>query len=211
MQEKFLKYKSARNLHSNVLKVLYEYYEENEYFFNNQVRDFLNGRSKKDIESIRMENLVLEGEDAFNHISMFIYPDKFLKKSVSEVAKEKHFFRKFEELEMLNSILNADFGIYKPLSYDYINKTVELINVITREKVEIIDERLVKGINNIKDLGFYLVTRVIKYKSISFLTNATVLVQDDESNEYIEKVKENNLNSMDIYVYAILYKNKFKK
>lgn len=156
-----------------------------------------------------MENLVLEGEDAFNHISMFIYPNTFLKKSVSEVAKEKHFFRKFEELEMLNSILNADFGIYKPLNYDYINKTVELSNVITREKVVIIDENFVNSIYDIKDLGFYLVTRVIKYKSISFLTNAMVLNQDKESNEYIEKVKENNLNNIDIYVYALMYKNKF--
>lgn len=200
-------YRKVRALHGSVLDVLYSYYSDHEEYFQDQVSNYMRNRTTKLPRSISMSTIKLEGQDYANFVSMYIYPDKFIDQSVAEVVKAKKLIKNAEKCEMLEAVLKARFSIYQPLSYDLTNSTIQIMDVITNEIFEITDESLVKSLARINDFSFYLVSRLIKYQMIIFMNNAIVLEQDRDTTEFIEKVKKNNLTSIDILYYAISHKD----
>lgn len=199
-------YRKVRALHGSVLDVLYNYYSDHEEYFQDQVSNYIRNRTTKLPRSISMATIKLEGQDYTNFVSMYIYPGKFISQSVAEVVKTKKLIKNAEKCEMLEAVLNARYGIYQPLSYDLTNSTIQIIDVITKEIFEITDESLVKSLERFNDLNFYLVSRLIEYQMIIFMNNTIILEKDRDTIEFIEKVKKNNLTSIDILYYAMSHK-----
>lgn len=198
-------YRKARSLHGNVLEVLYNYYECHENFFIEQVRDFFANRKKSNPSMINVEMLKIEGRNYNDLVACYIYPSEIMAKPIAEVAKDKNLIKNVDNKEMLESVLNANFGIYTPIEYNYENKTILLLNILNEEKHLIIDEKLAESIYKVKDLRFMLITRILNYKNINFMSNSIILDFDKECIDFVKKVKSHNLTSIDIYYFGLQY------
>lgn len=203
-------YRRARSLHGNVLDVLYDHYDCHENCFIDQVRDFFENRKKSASSMISLEMLKIEGRNYIDLVSCYIYPSEIIEKSVASVAKDKNLIKNDDNKEMLESLLNADFGIYTPIDYNYENKTILLLNILNGKQHLVIDEKLTESINKVQDLKFMLITRILKYKNINFMSNSIILDFNKECNDFIKKVKSHNLTSIDIYYFGLQYRIKYK-
>lgn len=211
MKDVIKKYNNIRKLHGDVLEVLYNYYEKYSVFFVEQMQKFFLERVKKGTTEVEFADIKLKNESLYNFLTLYIYPGKHILFSVSQVVKNKQLIKKFEEKEMLESIINAKNGIYKPMSFDYNKKTIKLTNVINGEVIEIVDVKLVEGIKKYDALNIYIVGRILTYQSINFMNNGIILNVDEESNDLVKKAKKNNHTFADIYISALLYQSKYIK
>lgn len=208
MNDVLIKYNNIRKLHSNVLEVLYDYYNNYSNFFIEQTHRFFLERLEKISNKFNFSKIKLENQSYYNFLTIYIYPGKHIVFSVSQVAKNKQLIKKPDEQEMLESIINSKNGIYKPVSFDYNKKTIKLINVINKESIEVVDLNLVEALKNYNFYNFYVVCRILNYQSINFMNNGIILYDDEDSNDLIEKAKKNNLTFADIYMLALFYQDK---
>lgn len=211
MKDVIKKYDSVRKLHGDVLKILYNYYKKYSVFFVEQMQKFFLERTKNVSTAVEFADIKLNNESFYNFLTLYIYPGKHILFSVSQVVKNKQLIKKFDQKEMLESIINAKNGIYKPTSFDYNKKTIKITNVINGEVIEIVDVKLVEGIKKYDALNIYIVGRILTYQSINFMNNGIILDVDEESNELVKKAKKHNHTFADIYISALLYQSKYIK
>jgi hypothetical protein len=105
-----------------------------------------------------------------------------------EFIKQKR-YRKPEKVEMLKSMLESRLGLYEIRIADEENAYVDMRNVLTDEKVRIID----KGLSgHIEWDDFYTYTRIINFQGTAFDTGLNFFFEKEDPfiQEFIRKEKK---------------------
>ena len=108
-------------------------------------------------------------------------------KCVTEIFKEQNRYKGQEKLDMLDSMLNSEAGLFEIFKTDRKKGFIYLRNVLNDKEYCITDVGMSSNVNN--DI-FYLYTRIIQYQGISFGTALNIPFNKDD--EFINKwIKEN--------------------
>ena len=202
-------YQHAKELALRVVDKLSLYYNEHEEEFLYSASEMLkkDRKSNELSEELMIKQIRLDDETNNSIIMSYLFPLSKNYKSVAEIFKEEKKLV-MEEYYMLNSLLNIKFGAYKILGYDIDNAIVLLQDMVTKEEFEIVDLNLSFGLD--KDENWPIIcARIVTYNTRSFFISGIFLMEDDELDEYLEKLKQRDFyHSLEFFInIAIIYEH----
>lgn len=132
----------------------------------------------------------------------FIYPH--FNDSLSELFLREKKVRSEANKAMIQAMIDSKLGLYQVKDIDEEDCNVFLENVLTGEKITIVDERM--ALLNKKDMIQLLCLRVITYKGLSFQTGLCIGFEknDPTIRKWIKKHKKHKVKTdflLEIYLY----------
>ena len=184
-----------------------DYFQNNEDHYIKMMQNYFStrrqGKKPKEMELIQVK---LNERSTTNIMLSYIYPVGANYESVSQYFNRKNIFRN-EEKEMLNSIIDSEYGIYKVLSHCFKEGTIKLKNLITNKIFDIVDKNLVTSLEFYPECPLFAL-RIIAYKGINFADGFELLMEDEEVTKYIEKIKKFLPSAIDFYFNVTTIANK---
>lgn len=182
-------YKKIRKLHGEIIDSMMKYHDSGKFKLKitsqYSIQKITNDKNVKIIDS-HFDTSTQLGIQAMANV--MIYKNSKNMNCITEDFIDKNRFRKPEKIEFLNSMLNSVAGLFEIIKIDMGLGQVHLKNVLTNKEYCITDIGLSSNPNNEK---FYIYTRVISYKNISFGTGLNLIFNKEDA--FIRKWIEENL------------------
>lgn len=200
-------YEKVKAVYTKVITEMIDYFQNNEDHYIKMMQNYFStrrqGKKPKEMELIQVK---LNERSTTNIMLSYIYPVGANYESVSQYFNRKNIFRN-EEKEMLNSIIDSEYGIYKVLSHCFKEGTIKLKNLITNKIFDIVDKNLVTSLEFYPECPLFAL-RIIAYKGINFADGFELLMEDEEVTKYIEKIKKFLPSAIDFYFNVTTIANK---
>jgi len=187
-------YNKIRKLHGEMVSSMIDYFREGKFEQRVDV-NYVSQIEQRD-EAKKHEISVLEcdfdlatreGFEAFYDMKLYKTAPNI--NCITEDFISKHKYRKPEKVEFLQSMLDSKLGLYTLTKIDYQKGYAYLRDVFTNKEYKLTDIALS---SNKSSAEFYVYTRIITYRNISFGTGLsfTFLKDDPFINQFIKRNKK---------------------
>lgn len=183
-------YKKIRKLHDEVMKSMMKYWQDGKFEFkiDNTVEN-TDKYEERDISSRFDPNTEL-GIQAISNV--LVYKDASNTNCITEEFIKSKRYRTQDKIELLESMLNSEAGLFEIIETDRAEGQIHLRNVLNDKKYCMTDIGFSSNLHNNK---LYIYTRIITYHGISFGTGLNLVF--DKNDEFICKWIEENLDKFD--------------
>jgi len=202
-------YYKARKIHQEIVDAMIQYFQDGKFKYQ-QDPDFIPdpGRDKTEYEvDSNFDLRTREGAQGF--YDLVIYKTSPGMICMTEGFIRNHRFRKPEKIELLQSMLHSNAGLFEVTGTDMDEGYAYLKDVFTGDEYTLTDIAL-SGDLNCED--FYIYTRIITYHDISFGTglSLTFTKTDRFIRDHIQHYKENFDLNEEFIRFSQLY-NRYSK
>lgn len=183
-------YKKIRKLHNEIMESMMKYLQQGK--FKLKIDNNIENIGKEGVSYInsKFDTSTELGTQAMANV-MF-YKNACNMNCITEEFIKNNRYRTQEKIELLESMLNSEAGLFEITETDRENGQVHLRNVLNSNEYCITDIGFSSNLHNDK---IYLYTRIITYHGISFGTGLNIAF--DKNDEFICKWIEENLNDFD--------------
>jgi len=205
-------YNKARSLHEEILNSMLRFHKKGGF---TQKLESFSGEEEFIEISEQEETIFQESSFDFDEIpqqkafmDLMIYKHLPQMNCITEEFLKKKRYKKAEKIQFLESMRDSYLGLFQVQGVDRAEAYVDLRNVLTNEKVRIIDIGL-SGDPGGEEL--YIYTRIIDFQGMTFSTGLNFLFKKDDSfiGEFIKREKR-RYNQKDEFRRFIQLYNQFK-
>ena len=184
-------YYLVRDIHNKIMANMDEYFEKDKYNLKQKLSEVgpyltkeLNCKEEELKDYFDFDN---DNIDIFYEV--FYYDNHPNLVSITKEYVEKGIFKELEEIKMLEAMENSYSSLFQINNINDIY--IELEDIFTKEKIEIIDTTLTVLSNISKDI--YLYSRIINYNNISFIACTPIIIkkEKEEIKNYINNYDKN--------------------
>lgn len=211
----FKTYNEARFIHNIIMNKMFMYFQKHEKKYQQRLSDLFASRREMMNNNPNIGLFKMEGKNFSRLMACYIYPVCDDYESISEYFYHNKMLVNPDENEMLFSILQSKYGIFKIIKNDYKHAKLIFKDMITNEEIEIIDSKLGISLDfSGADDDIYVVCRILSYRGINFTDSGTILDGYEGSDtykdivEFINKMKLYSLDSFDVFINAYLIEQK---
>lgn len=200
--EQIKKYKKTRKMFEKIVQDMIDYFEDGRFKWKIDYDETKYGKNGiKDIYT-SFDNTTQEGIQAL--ANTVIFKNACNMDCITEEFISKNKYKKEEKIEMLQSMLNSEAGLFEITNTNLTEGKVTLKNVLNSNEYEVTDLALSSNLNYEK---IYMYTRIITYKDISFCSglNIPYFKEDDFINKWIKEKKNANNEEQELTRFLELY------
>lgn len=182
-------YKKIRKLHNEIMESMMKYWQDGK--FELKIDNNVEKIDKNRISYINSEfdaNTEL-GIQAIANV--LVYKNSCNTNCITEEFIKSKRYKMQEKIELLESMLNSEAGLFEIFKTDRAEGQIHLRNVLNNKEYCVTDIGFSSNIHNDK---IYLYTRIITYHGISFGTGFNLAF--DKNDEFISKWIKENLNDI---------------
>lgn len=192
------KYEKLRLIYSNVMNVLYQYYNDNSRIIEQNISEyFVRRRVNRSMPTqLKMTSIELNEQDGIMLARLLPLGDGYT--SPCELFSNSDKFD-INELKMINSLLHYKYGIYEIKIEKPNTGYVTIVNMINGEKTEVIDKSISYFATIYEEIPI-VASIIITYDDLSVLLCGQFLNYDDKVKDLILKLKQGNLNVIDLLI-----------
>lgn len=184
-------YYLVKDIHNKIIEKMDEYFEKDKY----NLKQKLSKVGPYIAKELNCEEKQLKYYFQFDKDNIDIFYEVFYYDnhpnliSITEEYIEKGEFKELEKVKMLESMRNSYSSLFQINNINDIY--IELEDIFTKEKIEIIDTTLTV-LSNISE-KIYLYSRIINYNDISFIGCTPIIIKKDkeEIKNYINNYDKN--------------------
>ncbi len=183
-------YKKIRKLHDEIVQSMIKYWQDGKF----ELKTNYNMRNldKTKVSYINTE-FNMDTQLGMQAIANFlVYKNSCNTNCIAEEFLKSKRYRAQQKIELLESMLNSEAGLFEIVETDKAEGYIYLKNVLNNKEYCITDIGLSSNLHNDK---FYLYTRIITYHGISFGTGFNLVF--DKNDEFICKWIKENLKDID--------------
>jgi len=202
-------YYKARKIHQDIVDAMVQYFQDGKFEYK-QEPDFIPGpRRGKTDSKVDSEFDLSTREGAQGFYDLVIYKTSPGMICMTEGFIRNHRFKKPEKIELLQSMLHSNVGLFEVTRTDMDEGYAYLKDVFTGDEYTLTDIAL-SGVPNYED--FFIYTRIIRYHDISFGTGLclTFTKTDRFIRDHIQHYKENFDLNEEFIRFTQLY-NRYSK
>ena len=202
-------YYKIRKMHSEIVGSMIKYHEDGKFKQNADADFVFDTKSANEVYMLESEFDLDSREGAHGFYDMIIYKMSPNLSCITEDFINNRRYRKSEKIEFLQSMLDSRLGLFEVLKVDSAEGYAYIKEVFTDAEYKIIDVGLSGDENN---GGFYLYTRIISYKGISFGTGLNLIFKKDDGfiENHIKYHKKDYNPNGEMFRFTQLY-NRFSK
>ena len=183
-------YYFVKDIHNKIIESMDEYFDKDKYNLKqklSEVGQYLTKELNCEEEQLKYY-FEFDNDNMDIFYEVFYYDNHTHLTSITKEYIEKSEFKDIEEKKMLEAMKNSYSSLFQINNINDIY--IELEDVFTKEKIEIIDTTLTVLSNISKDI--YLYSRIINYNNISFIGCTPIIVKKeyDEIKKYIKNYKK---------------------
>lgn len=183
-------YRKIRKLHNEVMEGMMKYWQEGKF-------ELKIDNNKENIDKNRVSYINSKfdtntelGIQAMANV--LVYKNSCNTNCITEEFIKSKKYRTQEKVELLESMLNSEAGLFEIINTDRVEGQIYLRNVLNNKEYCVTDVGFSSNLHNDK---IYLYTRIITYHGISFGTGFNLAF--DKNDEFICKWIRANLNDID--------------
>lgn len=183
-------YKKIRKLHNEVMESMMKYLQKGK--FELKIDNNIENIGKNGISYINSEFDTSTELGIQAMANAIVYKNACNMNCITEEFIKNNIYRTQEKIELLESMLNSEAGLFEITETDRENGQIHLKNLLNNKEYCITDIGFSSNLHNDK---IYLYTRIITYGDISFGTGLNLAF--DKNDELICKWIKDNLNDSD--------------
>lgn len=199
------KYRKIRSEYEAMMERMVDYFYDHEEALSSRLDREIKQLQRNYRFGIRMDVSIQYEYETF--LSLMIYP--FFTSCICDMMLKKKKVRSEKNIELVKNIRNSPFALYKVLSRDYHTCTVMLEDVLTQQRVEIIDERMSFDMK----LGSMITARILTVNGFTFRTGVCYAFFEDDPDilKWVKQQKKSKIETIGFIELYNLYQAKLKR
>lgn len=183
-------YKKIRKLHNKIMESMMKYFSQGK--FELKIDSNIEEIGKNGIHYINSKFDTSTELGLHSMANVIVYKNACNMNCITEEFIKNNRYKTQEKVELLESMLNSEAGLFEVTETDRKNGQVHLKNVLTNNEYCMTDIGFSSNIHNDK---IYLYTRIITYHGISFGTGLNLAF--DKKDKFIKKWIKENIKDID--------------